>query len=200
MALVDDNYCFSYIDIGCNGRISDGGVFRNCNLSDALENGLLPENHVIVADAAFPLKPYLMKPYGGQNLTQREKIFNYRLSRARRIVENAFGILVSRFQIFAKPLPYCPNTVDKIVRACCALHNWLRITKSPLLAGTMDFEDTENGNLVRGSWRQIPSDGLLPIPRHMYNHSSQNARQIREDFADYFIGEGSVAWQSRMIH
>ncbi|CAK1590963.1 unnamed protein product [Parnassius mnemosyne] len=69
MALVDDNYCFSYIDIGCNGRISDGGVFRNCNLSDILENGLLPESHVIVGDAAFPLKPYLMKPFGGQNLT-----------------------------------------------------------------------------------------------------------------------------------
>lgn len=199
MALVDHNYCFTYIDIGCNGRISDGGVFRNCNLSDALENGLLPEHHVIVGDAAFPLKPYLMKPYGGQNLTQREKNFNYRLSRSRRIVENAFGILVSRFQIFGKPLPYCPNTVDKIVKACCALHNWLRSMKSST-EYSMDFEDTENGYLEEGTWRHLPSEGLVPIPRNMYNHSSQNARQIREEFADYFMGEGSVPWQSRMIH
>lgn len=62
MALVDDDYCFTYIDVGCNGRVSDGGGFRNCSLSTALENNLLPQNNVIVADNAFPLKTYIMKP------------------------------------------------------------------------------------------------------------------------------------------
>ena len=58
MAVVDHNYCFKYIDIGCNGRISDGGVFRHCNIYQALENGMLPTNHFLVGDNAFPMKDY----------------------------------------------------------------------------------------------------------------------------------------------
>lgn len=54
MAVVDHKYCFSYIDVGCNGRVSDGGVFRNCSLYQALEDGMLPEGHVLVGDNAFP--------------------------------------------------------------------------------------------------------------------------------------------------
>ena len=38
MALVESNYEFIYVNIGCNGRISDGGVFRNCTLSKAVEH------------------------------------------------------------------------------------------------------------------------------------------------------------------
>ncbi|XP_050674678.1 putative nuclease HARBI1, partial [Leptidea sinapis] len=61
MAVADDDYCFSYIDVGCNGRVSDGGVFSHCDLSHALENNLLPEGLVLVADNAFPLKPYMVE-------------------------------------------------------------------------------------------------------------------------------------------
>ena len=75
LAIVDANYRFVYTDIGCNGRISDGGVYRNCNLTRALEEKclnipeptLLPGTqslspYVIVADDAFPLNEYIMKP------------------------------------------------------------------------------------------------------------------------------------------
>jgi len=69
--------------------------FQNSSLLALLENGSFQ-----VGDDTFPLKPYLMKAYKNCNrpLTQEESIFNYRLSRARRIIENVFGILVSRFQ------------------------------------------------------------------------------------------------------
>lgn len=200
MAVADDDYCFQYIDIGCNGRVSDGGVFRNCNLSNALENNALPDNHLLVGDAAFPLKKYLLKPYGGQQLSEKEKIFNYRLSRVRRIVENCFGILVSRFRIFEKPLPFSPEKVEKIVKACCALHNWFRKTKTPIQVCTLDVEDSDTTNINLGSWRNIPRDGLADLPTSLQNRTSQDARRIRENYADFFIGEGAVEWQWRMIH
>ena len=107
LAIVDADYKFVYVDIGCNGRISDGGVFRNCNMYQMLEQKKLnvPEPtplpgstimcpYTLVADDAFPLKMYILKPYGQVGLTREKRIFNYRL---RRVVENAFGILANRF-------------------------------------------------------------------------------------------------------
>ena len=104
-ALVDADYCFRYLDVGGNGHASDNAIFRDSTLILAMQNNLLdiPEISVIVGDDAFPLRKNLMKPYSRTGLSHAEKIFNYRLSRARRVVENAFGILVWRFRIFLKP-------------------------------------------------------------------------------------------------
>nr|CAI5827189.1 unnamed protein product [Callosobruchus analis] len=100
LGLVDDDYCSSYINVGTNGRASNGGVYQQSNLAQVLESNTLnlPDKSVIVADAAFPLKTYLMEPYR-RTPTYKEKIFNYHLSRARRIVENAFGISATRFRV-----------------------------------------------------------------------------------------------------
>nr|CAI5857662.1 unnamed protein product [Callosobruchus analis] len=114
MALVDADYKFIYIDVGCNGRISDGGVFGNCTLSSALESNTLniPEPRplkgrkkltpfVVVADDAFSLKPHLMKPFPfkQEDMQVATSVFNYRLSRARRVVENAFELIAQRFRV-----------------------------------------------------------------------------------------------------
>ena len=91
LTIVDANYKFLYTDIGCNGRISDGGVFRNCDMHKELDEKrlnipnptLLPSTHIpflymIVADDAFPLKKYTMKPFSQIGLTPQRRIYNYR--------------------------------------------------------------------------------------------------------------------------
>ena len=167
LALVDANYKFLMIDVGCNGRISDGGVFKNSSFGKAFNAGRLelpppiplPGREklvpfVIVADDAFPLKENLMKPYSRCSLNRPMRTFNYRLSRARRIVENAFGILANRFRLFMTPIALDPGKVEKIVIAACCLHNFLR-QECPDYAsvGSMDTEDSETHRIRNGDWR-----------------------------------------------
>lgn len=75
LALVDDDYCFSYIDVGCNGRASDGSVFANCSLFNILKNKThhIPKDAVIVGDEGFGLTPYLMKPYPSRGVIEKRK-------------------------------------------------------------------------------------------------------------------------------
>lgn len=42
----------------------------------------------LVGDEIFALKPWLLRPYPGKNIEEEESIFNYRLSRARGVIEN----------------------------------------------------------------------------------------------------------------
>ncbi|GFQ84324.1 uncharacterized protein TNCT_665751 [Trichonephila clavata] len=72
--------------------------------------------HIIVGDEAFALHQNLMKPYPRQqSLHDASKaIYNYRLSRARRTTENAFGILCSYFRLFFRPISTAPETTEKL--------------------------------------------------------------------------------------
>ncbi|XP_050292753.1 putative nuclease HARBI1 [Anthonomus grandis grandis] len=201
LAVVDDNYCFRYINVGCSGRQSDGGVFQQSSLSQALEYGLLSAGGFIVGDDAFPLKEYLMKPFSKVVLSKEQKVFNYRLSRARRIVENGFGIMVSRFRIFEKPIACLPETIyNKIIKTCCALHNYLRITSSNNYtpSGSLDEEDLDRGQMRFGSWRDLKVR-FSPMEKVHSNHSAKSARNMRDQLCQYFMGEGAVPWQERMI-
>lgn len=202
LALVDHNYNFSCIDIGSYGSNSDGGIFAKSNLKKAIEENKLniPDEAVMLGDDAFPLTTYLMKPFARRNnLTVREKIYNYRHCRARRIVENGFGILVSRFRIFRKPIQLAPDTVIKLVKGACALHNWIRKSGCSLNLVSVDIEDYETGHVIPGSWRNEP-DGLINLATSSQRNYLAEARKKRDRFADYFMGEGSVNWQHRMIY
>nr|XP_022907898.1 protein ALP1-like [Onthophagus taurus] len=123
LALVDAQYNFITVDIGSYGKNSDGGIFAHSTLGRALEQNNLnipypvelpgtnqKANFVIVGNEAFPLKPNLLRPYSSpqQRDDTTKKIFNYRLSRARRCSENAFDILAQKFQFYNRRLKSAP--------------------------------------------------------------------------------------------
>lgn len=87
--------------------------------------GELPD--MFVSDAAFPLLDNLLHPYPKSQTKDRfeNKVFNYRLSRARQPVECTFSVLASRFRVFMPPFPIMVDTVDNVVKAAYVLHNYL---------------------------------------------------------------------------
>jgi hypothetical protein len=200
--------------------VSDGGVFRNSSLCAAIQNNSLnlplpealdghdqavPLPYVIVADDAFPLSTNILKPYASRGLTQERRIFNYRLSRARRTVENAFGILANRFRVFMTPIALEPEKVEKVILASCALHNYLRNRCSSRQTYTPPgFVDTENEtthNVTPGDWRaECDLSNFLPFVQQGSNTYSKTSKDIRDEFCAYFnSASGAVSWQNAMI-
>lgn len=211
MAVANANYEFIYVDVGANGRISDGGVWNNCSLAKRLEgneaelpaprkSGNSKENlpFVFVADDAFAMKPYMMKPFPFRNQTNEQRIYSYRHSRARRVIENVFGILVKKFGIFQTAILLSPEKAVKVVLACVVLHNYMRREMATEYIGSADVdrEQEENGVIVPGSWRN--ETNITPLERTNERNSSQNSKDIRNMFMNYFNNEGQVPWQNRM--
>jgi len=166
LAVADAEYKFLNVDVGCNGRVSDGGVFIDAAytmhwklalLSFPLQNlylGRQPVPYFFVADDAFAMRNYTMKPYPLKDQPAPNQIFNYRLSRASRIVENVFGITANRFRVLRKPLIQNPTRTVNIVLVVCVLHNFLMSTKgsqsSYLQPALLDTESTDTHEVQCG--------------------------------------------------
>ena len=138
LAICDAKYCFSFVDIGAYGSTNDASVLLNSTFGQAFQyrptdlNLLSPSRHgnkdlpyVHVGDDIFPLKPWLMKPYSGKHLQECEQVYNCRLSRARRVIENTFGILAAKWRIFRRPIRAKIDLVKKVAKATVCLHNYL---------------------------------------------------------------------------
>lgn len=211
LGIVDANYNFLYVDIGCQGRISDGGVFKNTSFYEQLMNNTLgiPDDttlpgksmrvpYVFVTDEAFGLQEH-MKPYPGiQEKGSKERIFNYRLSRARRVVENSFGILSAVFRILRKPILLEPSKASIVIQCCVYLHNFLKKSSSRNIYMPQGSLDEETGGTINfGNWRESGKPmSFLPFIK-IGRKPSQNCQTVREEFADYFMTDiGSLPWQT----
>ncbi|CAK1593514.1 unnamed protein product [Parnassius mnemosyne] len=176
-AIVNANYEFIYVHTGSNGSMSDGGILKSTRFYEKLinddlklsESFILPGTnltvpYVFLGDSAFALETNIMKPFPDKNISKEKRIFNYRLCRARRVVENAFGILASRFRVFRQPISVKIENLDAIVLASCALHNFLR-QKSKIYwtPSSVDYEDLQHQIFRTGDWRQ--QGALTPLHR-----------------------------------
>ena len=109
-AMVDADLRFTYIEVGAEGKCSDATIYNESDLFDGLKTNTVNKPadeplegddidmpYFVIGDGAFATSPWLQKPYsGGATLPRDQRIFNYRLSRARMVVECAFGVLAAR--------------------------------------------------------------------------------------------------------
>nr|XP_023021258.1 protein ANTAGONIST OF LIKE HETEROCHROMATIN PROTEIN 1-like [Leptinotarsa decemlineata] len=187
LAICDANYCFTYIDIGAYGKFADSNIFVNSTFWKRVEQLPLPGNNkplpfVLVGDDAFPLSPHLMRAYARKNLNNKKKIFNYRLTRARRFIECAFGSLTNKWRIFHRPLNVSQRLCKKIIKSCCVLHNYVCLRDGYKFQHTLSMKGVYNNN---------QNDAPL-INRQGFS--------IRDEFANYFISpHGKVSWQDSKI-
>ena len=201
MALSDADYKFITVDIGDYGSNSDGGVFGRSVVGRRLQSDTLdlptdqpitdipgenPMPFVMVGDEAFPLGPHLMRPYPGRGLSEDKRIFNYRLSTARRVVESAFGILAQRWRIFRRPITMHPENVVRVVKATVILHNLLQ-TVRPINPDDDWLPPSNLGNMHVGH-------------RGGSCRRRSDASAVRDAFKAYFCStSGAVEWQRRAV-
>ncbi|KAK3788233.1 hypothetical protein RRG08_029029 [Elysia crispata] len=206
MAIANANYELIYVHFGTNGRVSDGGVLGctefysklkqgTLNLPQISDNGL---PYAFISDEAFALREDFLKPFNVRVLNDHRRIFNYRLSRARRVVENVFGILVSRFAVLKSRICLQLDNIDAVVMACCVLHNFLRTNVSHQYTppGSFDMEDPDTHEIQNGV--RAGESNIAPLASGQTRNSSEGAKRVRDLFVDYFNNEGSVAWQNRL--
>jgi hypothetical protein len=93
-----------------------------------------------------------MKPFRQRDLESLEKnFFNYHISKARRIVENAFGIMAARFRIYRTQINLKLKHIESVVMASCALHNFL-ITSLPHCLRPLNALIVRTWTKVQYSW------------------------------------------------
>lgn len=212
LAICDAKYCFTFVDIGQYGSGNDSGVLKQSKISKGFENdqfniptaskitGLdekLP--YYLVGDEIFPLKVWLQRPFPGP-LDESKRIFNYRLSRARRTIENAFGILAARWRIFRHPIRADVETVESIVQACVCLHNYLQLTSHTSYSPS-GFVDTEysDGSIKEGDWREIVNlnnSAIKDLKKPRGGRQQDVGKQLQLVLKDYVNSQnGAVDWQ-----
>ncbi len=198
LALADANYCFTYINVGAYGKDADPTIFEETTFFKALQQNQLniPQSRplpdgtsklipfTIVGDEAFSLSNHIMRPYAGKQLPMKKRIFNYRLSRARRNIECTFGILANKWRIFHRPMDTSVDVSETIVKACCVLHNYVRVRDGYQFQDTFDTAALED-----------------ITPTQDAGHASRgSANSIRDTLADYFMSNaGKLPWQEAAI-
>ena len=210
--LVDADYKFLWADVSGNGAASDAQIYNDSELKRRVEDGTIgwpdpapipgdnqPMPYFIVGDDAFALRKTMMKPYSRRNLGHDERIFNYRLSRARRVVENAFGILAQRFNIFNTTMQQKPDTAREIIKTCLILHNMMRVRYPALQNQLLDRPEGRDRDFEPGAWRQdanMLDNNQVAAP----NAATREGKAQRETLKGWCNSEvGCVAWQDAML-
>lgn len=179
-AVTDSRMLFMDVSTGWPGSIHDARVLRLSGVFREIENGTILTRPatvinrtnvrpIILGDPAYPLRPWLLTPFPAGALTAAQQRFNYRLSKARVIIERAFGKLKSRWRCLLKQLEESTNRVPQTIITCCILHN-ICIRMDDQLDEDDDSDNDDDSD----------DDGGVG-----YLRAENAARRIRQTIADY---------------
>ncbi|XP_069624186.1 uncharacterized protein [Ranitomeya imitator] len=196
MAIADAECRFIAVDIGAFGRGNDSQTFKSSDMGRRVYGNNFnfpppqplpntqgpPLPFVMVGDEAFQMCENLLKPYSSRDLDHTRRIYNYRLTRARRTVECSFGILVAKWRILATAINLKVETVDEVVKACVVLHNYIMAKERPHI----ELDE--------------PVSHPLPDFQHHPMRSTAAVGLMRDQFAAYFVSDiGRVSWQDNVV-
>jgi len=164
------------------------------------EEGL---NFVFIADEAFVLEEHILKPYPQKKLVYEKRIYNYRLARARNVVENAFGLIANRFRILLTSINLNTYNINYIVLAICTIHNFLMKNSSSYIKQTsFDSENVETHEIDPGTWRQEINninETIASLQTNSVKNSSTISKINRDEYLKFFNEKGKISWQDEMI-
>lgn len=148
MGMVDSHYRYIWGSCGYPDNSHDAIIFKWTELwSNIKEGSCIPQiikdiggvNPLIVGDAAFAFEKWIMKPYTNAVLSEKQKYFNYRLSRARMVTEGPYGQLKGRWRILLwKRETGTSKKVRRCTLACVILHN-VCIDKGDTMSRKLDL-------------------------------------------------------------
>ncbi|KAJ8934209.1 hypothetical protein NQ318_021634 [Aromia moschata] len=133
-ATCDVNYRLTYVEVDCSDadglkdsmlhkKILDGSL--NIPKPRELGESGIVAPFVFLGNSSFTISTYVMRPYSGRSLSQKRKVFNYRLERARKPIDCTFALLSNKWRIFHRPLDVSQEFAEDIVKSCCVLHNFV---------------------------------------------------------------------------
>ncbi|KAL3220713.1 hypothetical protein MRX96_005161 [Rhipicephalus microplus] len=122
-AIMCANGIICQLDGPFRGRRHDAGILKDIRLYENIVKVAKGNKYVIYEDPAYPLKPLLLKPYGGARLQPYQAHFNKCMSTVRQAVEWGFGKVAADFAFvdFHKNLKVTHQRVGRMSKCRCSL-------------------------------------------------------------------------------
>lgn len=162
LVMADTKFRFTFVSVTHDNYDSDMEVYNKTALYDDVEipePDFLPGKcgkaipYVILGGDSFGLSKNLLRPYASRYLPLKKKIFNARVLRARRCVENALCILTTKWAVFEKPFTTNLRCAESVVKACLILHNFTIARDGYAFEDTLSYQGLmENDLASRGCY------------------------------------------------
>ncbi|KAK5648171.1 hypothetical protein RI129_003063 [Pyrocoelia pectoralis] len=115
-----------FIDVftGPPGKIHDSRIFKLSFISSEIATLTNNGHYHLIGDSAYPIREWLLTPFKDYgNVTEQQKNYNKKLSRARVKIENSFVLLKGRFRQLQRVDFHKVLKSSQFILACCVLHN-----------------------------------------------------------------------------
>ncbi|KAH0664844.1 hypothetical protein KY285_026050 [Solanum tuberosum] len=136
LGVCDKNLNFTYVLPDWEGSAVDDRVLQNAiSRTNVLK---IPEGNYYLCDGGYTNGNGILSPYRGYRYWLRdwqcenpppqcrEELFNMKHARAHNVIERTFGLLKGRWEILRSPSWYSVKIHNRIISACCLIHNFIR--------------------------------------------------------------------------